>query len=162
MQRTILPMTIQQIIKPTFSVIGKAGSTDDGADFIAALWQDANAHFDEIAHLAKQTEDGALCGIWGAMSDMAMTFAPWENGFSRGRYLAGVECEDDCVPPAGWTKWRIPPNTYLRVKNDAEDVFPRMLAYLRENGYVLAGAVHDFTDPADGAAYLYFPVMKEG
>ena len=46
-------MQIEKIVKPSFSVIGKQGSTADGAQFVAALWADANAHFAEIAHLAK-------------------------------------------------------------------------------------------------------------
>ena len=94
-------MQIEKIVKPSFSVIGKQGSTADGAQFIAALWTDANAHFPEIAHLAKTAEDGSLAGIWGAMSDFSMNFLPWEADFSKGLYLAGVECMDNAEAATG-------------------------------------------------------------
>ncbi len=42
-----------QTIKEKFVVIGKEGSTSDGEGFIRKLWNDANGHFHEIAHLAK-------------------------------------------------------------------------------------------------------------
>jgi len=48
----------------------------------------------------------------------------------------------------------------LEVQVDAPDVFPKMLGYLEENGFTLAGAVHDFTDPADGQSYMFFPIEK--
>ena len=58
-------MKIEKICKDSFVVIGKEGSTLDGDGFIQRLWQDANAHFDEIADLAKRDESGDLVGIWG-------------------------------------------------------------------------------------------------
>ena len=51
-------MKIEKIIKGTFSVIGKEGSTLDGHDFIPKLWDDANAHFNEVGELAKKDENG--------------------------------------------------------------------------------------------------------
>ncbi len=49
--------------------------------------------------------NGGMAGIWGAMSDFSRTFRPWEEGFSKGLYLAGVECEDEAhnrqPPPIG-------------------------------------------------------------
>ena len=51
-------MKITEISKDSFTVIGKEGSTRDGDGFIQRLWQDANAHFDEIADLAKRDETG--------------------------------------------------------------------------------------------------------
>lgn len=38
-------MKIEKIRKESFTVIGKEGSTDDGAGFIQRLWDDANGHF---------------------------------------------------------------------------------------------------------------------
>ncbi|MGM9625077.1 MAG: AraC family transcriptional regulator, partial [Eubacteriales bacterium] len=87
-------------------------------------------------------------------------FMPWENNFTRGLYLAGAECNDGAEAPDGWTKWVIPAYTYLRVPCGADAVFEKTLAYIRENGYVLAGAVHDFTDPAAGMNYMYFPIER--
>ena len=42
-----------KVIKEKFVVIGKEGSTLDGEGFIQKLWDDANSHFSEVAHLAK-------------------------------------------------------------------------------------------------------------
>lgn len=51
-------------------------------------------------------ENGNISGIWGAMSDFSRSFQPWED-FSKGLYLAGVECNEDAEAPDGWTKWVI-------------------------------------------------------
>jgi hypothetical protein len=60
-----------------------------------------------VQHLAKKEEDGTISGIWGAMSDFSHSFNPWED-FSKGLYLAGIECREDAEAPNGWTKWIIP------------------------------------------------------
>ena len=151
---------MERIIKPAFAVIGMEGSTDDGPGFIQALWEKANGRFGEVAALAKTNPDGSLAGIWGAMSDMSRSFLPWEDGFTRGLYLAGVEVRDDALPPEGWAKWNIPGFEYIRVENDAPDVFPRTLAFLADEGLTLAGAVHDFTDPANSKSYMLFPIRE--
>ena len=151
---------MKRIIKPGFAVIGMEGSTLEGPGFIAALWEKANSRFPEIAHLAKTNPDGSLCGIWGAMSDLSRSFLPWEDGFTRGLYLAGAEVRDDAQPPEGWVRWDIPGFEYIRVPNDAPAVFPRTLEALAEAGLSLAGAVHDYTDPATGAGYMLFPVRR--
>lgn len=153
-------MEIEKITKPAFAVIGRLGSTADGEGFIARLWQEANAHFGEIEPLVKRDENGVPVGFWGAMSDFSLSFQPWVDGFSKGLYLAGAEVRDDAEAPAGWMKWNIPGFVYLRVKNDAPDTFPQILRYMEENDLTLAGAVHDFTDPADGQGYMYFPIKK--
>lgn len=153
-------MEIQKCIKESFTVIGKEGSTLDGAGFIQRLWEDANLHFNEVAHLAKKDENGIPLGIWGAMSDFSRTFMPWEEGFSKGLYLAGVECEGDAEAPIGWTKWTIPGFEYLYVECCSETVFPDMIQYLEENQLTLAGAVHDFTCPQTQKSYMFFPIRK--
>lgn len=149
---------MERIIKPAFTVIGKEGSTRDGEGFIQRLWAEANGHFGEIAHLAKM-ENGQLSGVWGAMSDFSRSFQPWEDGFTQGLYLAGAECVDGAEPPAGWVKWVIPGYEYIRVES-GPSAFPDTLAYLAQNGLELAGAVHDFTDPATGKGYMCFPIRK--
>ena len=151
---------MERIIKPAFAVIGIEGSTEDGPGFISGLWNEANSRFGEVAHLAKTNPDGTLCGIWGAMTDMSRSFQPWEDDFSRGLYLAGVEVRDGAQPPEGWTRWDVPGFEYIRVANDAPDVFPRTLEALAREGLSLAGAVHDFTDPATGTGYMLFPIRK--
>ena len=151
---------MERIIKPAFAVIGIEGSTEDGPGFISGLWNEANSRFGEVSHLAKTNPDGSLCGIWGAMTDMSRSFQPWEDDFSRGLYLAGVEVRDDAQPPRGWARWNVPGFEYIRVTNDAPDVFPRTLETLTREGLPLAGAVHDFTDPATGTGYMLFPIRK--
>lgn len=54
-----------KVIKEEFVVIGKEGSTLDGQGFIQKLWDDANGHFSEVAHLAKKDANGGIVGIWG-------------------------------------------------------------------------------------------------
>lgn len=150
---------MENIIKKAFVVIGKEGSTLDGEGFIQKLWDDANGHFDEVAHLAKRDENGNLVGIWGAMSDLSHSFQPWEDGFSKGLYLAGVECVDSAEAPDGWTKWMIPGYEYLVVENH-DGAFRDTIRQMNDKGIALVGAVHDYTDPATGKGYLYFPIRE--
>ena len=151
-------MKMKKCIKPSFSVIGKEGSTLDGPSFIQNLWANANAHFGEVQPLAKKDAQGNLVGIWGAMSDCSRSFKPWEDNFRKGLYLAGVECVDDAEAPEGWTKWTIPSYEYLCVEVDSENVFSDTLEYMNANGIDLVGAVHDFTYPLTGKNYMYFPI----
>lgn len=153
-------MKIETCIKEAFAVIGKEGSTENGPGFVQNLWADANAHFAEVAHLAKKDEYGNPAGIWGAMSDFSRAFLPWEDGFSRGLYLAGVECPDDAEPPEGWTKWVIPGFEYICAECDHDTVFPEMITYLQDNNIPLAGAVHDFTCPKTSKNYMFFPIRR--
>ena len=150
---------MDKVIKKAFVVIGKEGSTLDGEGFIQKLWDDANGHFAQVAHLAKRDENGNLVGIWGAMSDLSHSFQPWEDGFSKGLYLAGVECVDNAEAPDGWTKWMIPGYEYLVVENH-DGAFGDTIRQMNEEGIALVGAVHDYTDPATGKGYLYFPIRK--
>ena len=145
--------------KETFVVIGKEGSTMDGEGFIQKLWDDANSHFAEVSHLAKRDENGNLVGVWGAMSDFSRSFKPWEDGFHKGLYLAGVECVDHAQAPDGYTKWSVPGYEYLVVENHIA-AFNKTIEQMRKDGISLAGAVHDFTDPATGKGYLYFPIRE--
>ena len=150
---------MDKIIKKAFVVIGKEGSTLNGEGFIQKLWDDANGHFDEVAHLAKRDENGNLVGIWGAMSDFSHSFQPWEDGFSKGLYLAGAECVDNAEAPDGWTRWMIPGYEYLVVENH-DGAFGDTIRQMNEEGIALVGAVHDYTDPATGKGYLYFPIRE--
>lgn len=93
------------------------------------------------------------------MTDFSHSYKPWENGFSEGKYLAGAESYDDAIAPEGWTKWIIPGFVYLKAENE-ENLFPNMLSYLDENGFALAGAVHDFTDVKTEKNYMLFPIER--
>ena len=152
-------MKIKKCMKESFVVIGKEGSTSDGEFFIQKLWDNANLHFEEIQHLAKKDENGNIAGIWGAMSDFSRSFKPWED-FSKGLYIAGVECVDDAEAPSGWTKWVIPGYEYICVERENEDTFPNVIEYMKDNGIPLVGAVHDFTCPQTGKNSRYFPIRK--
>ncbi len=153
-------MKIERCEKSAFAVVGKEGSTADGPGFIQALWQEANAHFAEVEPLAKKDAAGRVLGIWGVMSDFSRSFRPWEDGFTKGLYLAGVECSDDAEAPDGWTKWIVPGYEYLVTACEGAHTFTDMLAYLQEHRLALAGAVHDFHCPIDGRAYMCFPIRR--
>ena len=157
---------MERIIKPAFAVIGIEGAVgldgaqEDSFHTIDRLWYIANTAFDEVEPLAKRGPDGSLAGVWGAMSDLSRAFKPWEEDFSRGLYLAGVEVRDDAQPPEGWVRWDIPGFEYIRLERDNQFCFSRGLALLAQEGLPLAGAVHEFTDPATGTGYLLFPIRK--
>ena len=72
-----------KVIKKSFVVIGKEGSTLDGEGFIQKLWDDANSHFGEVAHLAKKDANGGIVGIWGAMSDIDVYKRQYHSRRSR-------------------------------------------------------------------------------
>ena len=148
-----------EVIKEAFVVIGKEGSTLDGEGFIEKLWHDANGHFSEVAHLAKKDANGNMVGIWGAMSDLSRSFSPWEDGFRKGLYLAGVECVDNAEAPVGWAKWTIPGYAYIVVEN-RHGAFEETIRQMNEEGLPLVGAIHDYTDPSTGKGYMYFPIRK--
>lgn len=152
-------MEVNKVIKESFSVIGKEGSTFDGEGFIQGLWHNANSHFEEVQHLAKRDDNGSLVGIWGLMSDFSRSFHPWED-FQKGLYLAGIECRHDAAPPLGWTKWTVPGFEYLSVGCSDGITFLDAIKYLEENGMTLIGAVHDFTDPKTNKNYMLFPIKK--
>lgn len=156
----VINMKIEKCSMESFVVIGKEGSTLDGPGFIQRLWEDANSHFAEVQHLAKKDENGNLLGIWGTMSDLSRSFRPWEENFTKGLYLAGVQCEDGAQAPEGWTKWTVPGYEYLYAECEGEDTFMKVLEYMQENGLTLAGAVHDFTCPETGKNYMFFPIGK--
>lgn len=154
-------MEITKYIKESFVVIGKEGSTEEGDGFIQKLWSDANGHFNEVEALAKRDANGNLVGVWGTMTDRSRSFKPWEDNFTKGLYLAGVEVKDDAVAPEGWTRWVIPGYEYLRVKSEEEDTFPKIIQYMKENDIELVGAAHDFSDPnQNGQDYMLFPIRK--
>lgn len=148
---------------PAVSVIGMEGEARPGHNPVPALWEQANARFEEIAPLALRDESGAPVGIWGAMSDLSRQFLPWTDGFSRGLYLAGAQVPAGVEPPEGWTKWTLPAFACLRVKaeGDYAAAFRAGLDELERRGFTLAGAVQDCHRPAEGGQlYLFFPYKR--
>lgn len=156
-------MEIKKCIKESFSVIGKEGSTKDGSDFVGRLWEDANNHFSEIKALAKKDENGNILGIWGLMSDFSRSLMPWEENFTKGLYLAGVEVMDNTEAPENWVKWTVPTLEYLYVKVDKEyeNSFSYVLNYMKTNDIKLEGAVFDYNCPEEnGQLYLFCPIRR--
>lgn len=151
-------MGVSRVVKPEFTVIGIEGSTDDGNDFIQNLWNEANTRFAEIQGLCKRDDNCSFVGFWGAMSDFSRSFKPWE-GVSQGLYLVGAECEDEAKAPNGWTRWVVPSSEYLCF-DCKEFEFGQAIDYVKNCGFSLAGAVHDFTDPRTGKGYIYIPIKK--
>ena len=153
-------MEMQPITLPPVTLVGREGSTAEGEGFITRLWSDLEAHFSEIAHLIDPDEAGNPRAFWGAMSDCARTFAPWEDDFTRGLYLAGPQYRADAEPPEGWSRWDIPALECLLCKAEGIETFHQGIAYLKARGIPLAAAVQDFTDPATGQSYMLFPIKR--
>lgn len=153
-------MTVERMVKEAFAVIGLEGSTEEGAGFVQRLWAEANTRFPEVEPLALRDENGCLLGVWGAMTDPSRSFLPWTEHFTRGLYLAGVECALDAQPPQGWVKWIVPGFAYLRAERESDATFAGMIGYMKENGLSLAGAAQDFTCPATGKNYILFPIRR--
>lgn len=53
-------------------MIAKEGSANDREGFVQSLWEEANSHFEEVAHFAKRDESGNIGGIWGAYPSSVM------------------------------------------------------------------------------------------
>lgn len=153
-------MTVERMVKEAFAVIGLEGSTEEGAGFVQRLWAEANIRFPEVEPLALRDDNGCLLGVWGAMTDPSRSFLPWTEHFTRGLYLAGVECALDAQPPQGWVKWIVPGFAYLRAERESDATFAGMIGYMKENGLSLAGAAQDFTCPATGKNYILFPIRR--
>lgn len=149
----------------SFSIIGKEGSTKDGKDFLNKLFKQANDHFQEIKDLGTKLPNGNYAGFWGGMSDFSRSLAPWENNFSEGLYLCGLQCPTEAETPMGWVKWNIPPRDYFvrEVTIDTyKKVFFDMVQYfIPVEGFKLDGAAFDFNDPKNGKLYIYFPIKKD-
>ncbi len=151
-------MNLKKITVNAFCVIGKVGSSDGEPDVALRLWKDANEHFHEVEALAKKDADGLPVGFWGAMTREDMSFLPWEDDYSRGLYMAGVEAKEDAAAPEGWKKWIVPGFECFKVKVEDENTFRKTISYMEENNIELTAAVQDFSDPKTGENYMLFPI----
>ena len=148
---------------PAVSVIGMEGEAGPGYNPAPALWEKANARFSEVEALALRGDSGTPVGVWGAMTDLSRSFLPWEDGFTRGLYLAGVQVPSEAQPPAGWVKWTLPAFVCLRVRveEDYAAAFQTGLDELEQRGLSLVGAVQECQYPAEaGQMYLFFPFKR--
>lgn len=158
-------MEAKVVTKRSFTVFGIEGQgpVAGSSKWIQPLWQQARERFHEIEPFTKMNSDGNLSGFWGAMSDTARTFAPWDG---EGLYLAGCEVVEGLPAPQGWTKWVIPSYRYAVIQCDNEsyaDAFGYMRkVYMPRHHLSLVGAVHEFYSPkdVDGTLYLFFPIEK--
>lgn len=161
-RRQVSLMEIKIIDLPTIAVIGKEGLCTAGRNIVQQLWQEADAHFGEVAALGKKAPDGTYAAFWGAMSDESRSFRPWTHQFTRGLYLAGVETHIDAAAPEGWTKWVLPARKYIVVDVEPDrygEIFDEVIQVtIPGKGMKLAGAVCDHTEPATGKSRLFFPV----
>lgn len=155
-------MEVQLIDLPEIAVIGKEGLCSRENNIVPELWARAKCDFDQVAELGMKEKDGSYVGFWGVMSDKTLSFKPWEDDYTAGMYLAGVEVYRETPVPAGWTKWIMPARTYLvtAVTPDTYGaVFRQVLeTVLPSRELELAGAVCDYTRPATGENKLFFPV----
>ena len=158
-------MNVRMVDLPEITVIGKMGLNTREHPAAPALWAEANSHFGEVAALGKRGEDGNYTGFWGAMSDTGLRFLPWEDGFTRGLYLAGVEAESGAEAPEGWTRWVLPARRWLVAEVEQDrygEVFTQVIREVIPGlGLRLSGAACDFIEPATGKTELYFPVQAE-
>ena len=154
---------VMRCTMPAFSVIGKKGSSNEGEEFVSKLWEDANSHFCEVESLALKDEKGSILGVWGLMSDFSMSFLPWEDNFTKGYYLAGVQVDNDSVAPEGWEKWMAPAFEYLYVKVEGsyQETLGYVRGYMKEQQLSLVGAIFDYNCPEEaGQLYLFFPIKR--
>lgn len=156
-------MDIKKYEKESFSVIGKEGSTEDGGGFISRLWAESTMHLNEVAGLAKKGDSGTIVGVWGLMSDFSRSFKPWDDGFTRGLYLAGVEVINESEAPADWVKWTVPSFEYIyaKVEDTYQNTFSAILTYIENHDLSLAGAIFDYTClEENGQQYLFAPIKR--
>jgi predicted transcriptional regulator YdeE len=152
-------MNTRIIYKDAFSVVGKMGqgpAANPGV-WILPLWENANAHFQEIGGLVRHSEDGGIAGVWGAMNDTDEQNKRWGE---YGKYMAGCEADEDVQPPEGWTKWTIPAQTYL-VADCTSDTYGEVFGRVTgDENISIVGTVHErYPEPGNPKLIeLYFPI----
>ncbi len=142
-------------------VIGLESEVREGENTVVRLWREANARFHEVEGLAQRDAQGNLRGVWGAMSDFSRAFKPWEQRFTAGLYLAGVQCPAYAVPPAGWNKWLVPGGAYACARQEGERFFARALEELAAQKMTLRGAAQEYICPRTSEMYVLFPIWEE-
>jgi predicted transcriptional regulator YdeE len=155
-------MNIKRCRKEEFTVIGKQGNTNEGEDFVNALWKKANEGMNEIASLVKCDGRGMPVGFWGIRSSFTTPFAEWENG--EGLYMAGLEAKDGSFAPMGWTKWVIPESVYVsvQVEGTIEAAVSEVKKYCEKNHLIITGAYHEYMNVfLPGQLILFFPVKEK-
>jgi predicted transcriptional regulator YdeE len=153
-------MQTKRIQKDAFAVIGKVGegAAANSREWIPPLWQDANAHFNEISASAKKGENGTPL-IWGAMNDITESNKMWGE---RGKYMVGCEVELDAEPPTGWHKWLIPTQTYIVAKCTQDTYGEVFSAIVNGPNITIVATVHErYLQPDTGVVELWFPIEED-
>lgn len=158
-------MKIRTVIKDEFTVIGKMGqgSTENAAQWVPKLWENANKNFNEIKSIISYNKDGGIKGLWGIMSDLEERFERWSDS---GKYLAGCETEKNIILPIGWIKWTVPAQTYILVACTTEtygDVINYIITdYTMKNNIKIIGAINEhYPEPGNpDNIELYFPIKR--
>jgi predicted transcriptional regulator YdeE len=156
-------MKAQIISKPGFSVIGieGCGKSNEGSKWIKPLWEQAHRRHREVEDLIEL--DGEA---WGLMSATGEYLAAWKD---EGKYLAGWEMKANKKPPAGWSIWKMPRQTYAVVPctmaTYGEAYRYVVQQFLPKEGYVQAGALHEFyprefRDIEKDTFHLYIAVKR--
>ncbi len=131
-------MKIETCEKESFVVIGKKGRQRTEPALFRSYGMRRIPILEKSRIWQKKDEDGNISGIWGAMSDFSRSFQPWE-GFQKGLYLAGVECNEDAKAPDGWAKWVIPGYEYIYVERENDNTFSEVIQYMKGNGIAPGG-----------------------
>jgi predicted transcriptional regulator YdeE len=158
-------MKIKFVNKDEITVIGIMGQGPaiNSSEWIPEIWERANNNFNEIKNKILYNNNGVIKGLWGIMSDTGEKFERWNE---NGKYLAGCEADKNVIPPAGWTKWTVPAQTYLSVACSNEtygDVFNYITTdYIIKNNLKITGAIHEYyPEPGNpNNIELYFPIKK--
>lgn len=149
------------IYKDTFAVIGKAGEgpADSPKTWVMPLWEEANRSFSEIADIICKTETGAPLGVWGAMNDANESNKRWDI---TGKYMAGCEADQKAQAPKGWTKWRIPSQTYLVVSCSGKEYEETLDQITGDARFPIKGTIHErYPQPGNpNVLELYVPVLE--
>ena len=148
------------LFKDSFSVIGKAGQgpANNPHEWITPLWDDANSHYTEVSELAVKGEGGAP-SIWGVMNDVTGSNKRWDD--DSGMYMAGCETDANAVPPAGWTKWVVPAQTYIVVETTMDAAYGEAFAEVTNDPNIsIIAAVHErYPQPGNpNIVELWFPI----
>jgi predicted transcriptional regulator YdeE len=147
------------VYKDSFSVIGKMGQgpADDPKSWVTLLWEEATAHFSEIAQVIRKDENCAPVGVWGAMNDIGEQNRRWGES---GKYMAGCEADANAAPPEGWVKWVIPAQNYLVVDCTLDSYGEIFGEIANDESITIVGTVHErYPEPGNpNVLELYFPI----
>lgn len=158
-------MELKFEFKDEFTVMGILGEGPfhNCQQWIGPLWEKANANAFKLEQNIKWNDKGKM-SVWGIMSDVNETFAPWDN---KGKYLAGLEVKSDGKIVEEFTKWSVPASTYLVLTTNNDSYLKNytyiIKEYMPKHGLELIGAQHEkYPEPGNpDLIELYFPISRK-